>query len=148
MTTMKLNDLTEIQILLVAEVAYDGGRTATESLYDIVEGFRPTSDEDGEPIDDLDPYETSREEIGDLERAGILGQDDDGMASGGYSSLTKAGAKLVTALAERLEARAEGYAERLDEAEGDDAALLFAALAHTREVARRLAGFHPAELDD
>ena len=99
---MTRSDLTRLQIRILLLVREDDGRTATESLYDLVEEVRPTSDEDGEPIDGMDPYETSREEIGVLERAGILAQDDDGMAASGYSSFTDAGRKLAGELAESI----------------------------------------------
>ena len=70
-------------------------RECTEMLYDTVEEARPTQDEDGEPINDLDPYETSREEIGDLECAGLLDHDEDGMASFGYSTTTAKGREAL-----------------------------------------------------
>ena len=97
---MNRSALTKLQIRILLLVREDGGRIATESLYDLVEEVRPTSDEEGEPIDGMDPYETSREEIGALERAGMLAQDDDGMAAGGHSSFTDAGRKLADEFAE------------------------------------------------
>jgi len=78
--------------LVLLKAVYDaGGREDTETLYNLVEQHRPTVDEDGEPIGDLEPYETAREEIGALERVGLLKHDEDGMASFGYSSLTEKG---------------------------------------------------------
>ena len=100
---MERNDLNRIQIRILLYVRDDDGRTATESLYDLVEEARPTVDEDGEQLDeDVDIYQTSREEIGDLEKGGLLAQDDAGMASGGYSSFTDAGRKLADELAESI----------------------------------------------
>lgn len=97
---MKRADLNRIQIRILLLVREEG-RTATESLYDLVEEARPTVDEDGEQLyDDVDIYETSREEIGALENGGLLAQDDEGMACGGYSSLTKKGAKIADKLAD------------------------------------------------
>jgi len=137
---MTIDELSEIQILILAEVANDGGRTATESLYDLVEAIRPTTDEDGEPIDDMEPYETSREEIGALERAGLLAQDDGGMACGGYSSLTESGIEMTDALCERLVEREDGYWARLEGLEEgtDEHAELLAAALHTRQTVERL----------
>lgn len=87
----------------------------TESLYDLVEEARPTIDEDGEPIDDQDPYETSREEIGELEGAGVLDHDEEGMAGFGYSSLTDEGLQLAEKLEERGVADAEVVLRELAE---------------------------------
>jgi hypothetical protein len=87
--------LTPLEKRLLQAVADAGGREATETLYDMVEAVRPTVDEDGEPLDDVEPYETSREEIGSLESAGLLAHDEDGMASFGYSSLTEKGRALL-----------------------------------------------------
>lgn len=146
---MTADTITEIQILILAELANEGGRDATESLYDLVEAIRPTIDEDGEPIDDMDPYETSREEIGALERAGLLDQDDEGMAAGGYSSLTPAGVEMTKALCERMIAREEGYMARLaDLDEGsEEHTLVLAAALHTRRLVERLNAL-PYEMDD
>ena len=98
---MERTGLNRIQIQILLYVRDEDGRTATETLYDLVEEARPTVDEDGEQLDeDVDIYQTSREEIGALENAGILAQDDEGMAAGGYSSFTDAGRKLADELAE------------------------------------------------
>jgi hypothetical protein len=72
-----------------------GGVEYTETLYDLVESVRPTVDDDGVEIDGMDVYETSREEIGALECAGLLGQSDDTMACMGKSILTGAGREAV-----------------------------------------------------
>lgn len=96
---MKRNQLSPIQRGILLMVLEEGGRIDTESLYDYVEERRPTVDEDGVEIDGHDLYDTSREEIGALEGAGLLGQDDDGMAAMGYSSLTETGRELAAQLA-------------------------------------------------
>jgi hypothetical protein len=97
---MKKTDLNEIQIRILLAVRDDDGRTPTESIYDIVEEVRPTTDDDGEPIDDQDPYETSREEIGDLECGGLLDIDENTNWAGGASIFTKRGKKMAEELAE------------------------------------------------
>lgn len=86
--------LDDLKLNLLRTVHEAGGRECTETLYDIVEEVRPTHDEEGEPIDDTDPYETSREEIGFLEREGYLDHDENGMAAFGYSSLTDKGREV------------------------------------------------------
>jgi hypothetical protein len=88
MTDMQLS---ELKMALLRAVDGAGGRECTETLYDMVEEARPTMDEDGEEFEGMDPYETSREEIGDLESWGFLAHDEDGMAGFGYSSLTDKG---------------------------------------------------------
>ena len=93
-----MTELTQIQMKLLHTVLEADGRECTETLYDIVEEARPTTDEDGEPIDDLDPYETSREEIGGLENGGYLDHDEEGMASFGYSTLTDKGREVAETL--------------------------------------------------
>jgi hypothetical protein len=92
---MTTRELSELKMNLLRAVDEAGGRECTETLYDMVEEERPTVDEDGEPVDDMDPYETSREEIGDLEDGGYLDHDEDGMASFGYSSLTEKGRAVL-----------------------------------------------------
>lgn len=84
-----------LQMTLLLAVHEAGGRECTETLYDMVEKERPTLDEDGEELEDMDPYETSREEIGDLECKGYLAHDEEGMAGFGYSSLTAKGYKAL-----------------------------------------------------
>lgn len=110
---MERNQISPIQRGILLMVLDEGGRIDTESLYDYVEERRPTTDEDGEPIDDQDPYESSREEIGALEGAGLLGQDDDGMAVMGYSSLTDAGREMAVQLVDGPEAILEQLQEIL-----------------------------------
>lgn len=84
-----------LQMKLLEAVNDAGGRECTETLYDMVEAERPTHDEDGEGLDDMDPYETSREEIGSLESDGFLDHDENGMAGFGYSSLTDKGREAL-----------------------------------------------------
>lgn len=93
---MQADDLNEIQIAILKLVREDGGRTATEGVYDLVEEARPTVDEDGEPLDeDVDPYQTSREELGALERAGLLAADWDTGWVMGATLFTDAGRKMA-----------------------------------------------------
>ena len=89
-----MNKPNDLQMKLLQAVFDAGGREHTESLYDLVEEARPTMGEDGE-LEGIDPYETSREEIGGLESHGYFDHDEDGMASFGYSSLTAKGYKAL-----------------------------------------------------
>jgi len=89
--TMKRTDLTRLQIRILFLVREEGGRVPTETLYDLVEEVRPTHDEGGEELDGVDPYETSREEIGALEEGGLLSADENTTFAMGASVLTTAG---------------------------------------------------------
>jgi len=90
-----MSTLTQLQMKLLLTVLDAGGEEFTESLYDLVEEARPTMDDDGEPLNDLEPFETSREEIGGLESTGYLDHRGDVMASFGKSVLTVKGRELA-----------------------------------------------------
>jgi len=99
---MDRNDLTRLQIRILLLVREEGGRLPTESIYDLVEEVRPTHDEDGEEMEDMDPYETSREELGALENAGLLASDANTNWAMGASVLTDAGREMAAHLAKRV----------------------------------------------
>ena len=93
----EMKELTPLQMKILRTVLDAGEFEATETLYDIVEEVRPTLTEDGEALGDMDPYETSREEIGALENEGYLLHDDNTSLGMGKSLLTAKGREAVTA---------------------------------------------------
>jgi len=99
---MNRSDLTRLQIRILLLVREEGGRLPTESVYDLVEEVRPTHDEDGEELEGLDPYETSREELGALEAAGLLADDENTNWAMGATVFTDAGREMAEHLAKRV----------------------------------------------
>lgn len=88
--------LTDLQMKILRAVHDAGGEESTETLYDLVEEARPTMDEDGEPLDRRDPYETSREEIGALENLSLLTNVENSSAAMGRVALTAAARFCLT----------------------------------------------------
>lgn len=146
---MKRNDLSRLQIRILLLVREEKeGRIATETLYDLVEEVRPTVDENGDPLDDdVDIYETSREEIGGLENGGLLATDKKSTLAMGASVLTKRGRAMAKQLLKHV-GPAEGTLRELAEVvwEGGDPDHEWDADT-IDEVAQILtnAGFRPAE---
>ena len=97
---MTKKELSAIQRRILVMVLEEGGTLYTEGIYDYVEERRPTHDEDGELLENMDPYETAREELGPLEGAGLLDHDESGLPSFGYSVLTEKGRKMAEEIAE------------------------------------------------
>lgn len=85
---MDAGDLTDLQIQILKLVHDDDGRTPTEGIYDLVEEARPSPDPEGAP------YETSREELGALEGAGVLDADYDTTWVMGASVFTEKGRQI------------------------------------------------------
>jgi hypothetical protein len=92
---MTTRELTELQMKLLRTVEEAGGEEHTETLYDMVEAERPTLTPTGRTKKGKDPYETSREEVGGLEREGFLTWSDDTSAAGGKSVLTEKGRRAL-----------------------------------------------------
>ena len=105
-----MKELTQLQMKILHTVLEAGEFEATETLYDIVEEVRPTLDDEGEELDDMDPYETSREEIGALENEGYLLHDDNTNLGMGKSLLTDKGRELAEKIVEMTIYSIEGTA--------------------------------------
>ena len=95
--TMNPSDLTELQAQILLLVHEEGGRAPTESVYDLVESVRPTH---GAEEDEVDPYETSREELATLEAAGLLASHENTTWAMGATVLTDKGRDWVSLLAD------------------------------------------------